>query len=90
MRLMLLNQAPLAATTSAAALKKLTNQFVTYASPGTEIEYHFVEDFAGAKIHEIQGKAQRTDDFRHTLVQHVTRRHTAAILSTGGAGSARE
>jgi Asp/Glu/hydantoin racemase len=67
MRLMLLNQAALNPKTPKAALDRLTDQFRAYASPGTEIEYHFVDDFPGGKVHEIQGKRQATNGLHHVL-----------------------
>jgi Asp/Glu/hydantoin racemase len=67
MRLMLLNQAPRDPEMAKAEVDRLIGQFASYAAPGTDIEYHFVDDFHGAKVHQIQGKEQALNGLHHVL-----------------------
>jgi allantoin racemase len=77
MRIMFLNQAPRDPRTTAAEIAKVEGLLARYASPGTAIVYDFVDDFPGAMVHEIQGKAQALNGLHHVLeapavIQKVT------------------
>jgi len=67
MKIMFLNQAPKDPNTSPADIREIEELLRSYASPGTEIAYHFVDDFPGAMVHEIQGKAQALNGLHHIL-----------------------
>jgi Asp/Glu/hydantoin racemase len=77
MRIMFLNQAPRDPQQTEAEIKEIEDLLAGYASPGTEIVYDFVDDFPGAMVHEIQGKAQALNGLHHVLeapavIQKVT------------------
>jgi Asp/Glu/hydantoin racemase len=67
MRLMFLNQAPRDPHQSDAEVEAVQRLLTSYASPETEIEMHFPEDYAGALVHKIQGRAQRTNGLHHAM-----------------------
>lgn len=67
MRLMLLNQAPRNPRMPQSEVDGLVHQFASYASPETELEYHFVDDFTGAKVHLVQGKEQALNGLHHVI-----------------------
>ena len=67
MRIMFLNQAPRDPRQSDAEVEAVGQLISSYASPGTEIEVHFPEDYAGALVHKIQGRAQRTNGLHHAM-----------------------
>src|ERR1700756_5765428 len=77
MRILFLNQAPRDPQTTQAEIAEIEDLLAGYASPGTEIVYDFVDDFPGALVHEIQGKAQALNGLHHVLeapavIQKVT------------------
>src|SRR5207244_12705981 len=67
MRILFLNQAPRDPQTTQAEITEIENLLAAYASPGTQIVYDFVDDFPGAMVHEIQGKAQALNGLHHVL-----------------------
>jgi Asp/Glu/hydantoin racemase len=67
MKIMFLNQAPKDPKTSSEDIGEIERLLQGYASPGTEIAYRFVDDFPGAMVHEIQGKAQALNGLHHVL-----------------------
>ena len=67
MRIMFLNQAPRDPETSPEEMAEVEGLLRGYASPGTEIAYHFVDDFPGAMVHEVQGKAEALNGLHHVL-----------------------
>lgn len=67
MRIMFLNQAPRDPRQSDSEVEAVQRLLASYASPGTEIEVHFPEDYAGALVHKIQGRAQRTNGLHHAM-----------------------
>jgi Asp/Glu/hydantoin racemase len=67
MRIMFLNQAPKDPATSRADIEEIEQLLHSYASPGTEIAYHFVDDFPGAMVHEVQGRQQALNGLHHVL-----------------------
>jgi Asp/Glu/hydantoin racemase len=67
MRIMFLNQAPRDPNQSDAELEAVQQLLASYASPGTEIEVDFPEDYPGALVHKIQGRAQRTNGLHHAM-----------------------
>jgi Asp/Glu/hydantoin racemase len=77
MRILFLNQAPRDPKTTQAEITEIETLLAGYASPGTQIIYDFVDDFPGAMVHEIQGKAQALNGLHHILeapavIQKVT------------------
>jgi Asp/Glu/hydantoin racemase len=76
-RILFLNQAPRDPKTTQAEIKEIEDLLAGYASPGTQIVYDFVDDFPGAMVHEIQGKAEALNGLHHVLeapavIQKVT------------------
>src|SRR4029453_2243192 len=67
MQIMFLNQAPKDPKTSSEEIREIEQLLKGYASPGTTIAYHFVDDFPGAMVHEVQGKAQALNGLHHVL-----------------------
>jgi allantoin racemase len=67
MQIMFLNQAPRDPKTSPEEIREIEQLLKGYASPGTTIAYHFVDDFPGAMVHEVQGKAQALNGLHHVL-----------------------
>jgi len=77
MRILFLNQAPRDPQTTQAEITEIEDLLAGYASPGTQIVYDFVDDFPGAMVHEVQGKAQALNGLHHVLeapavIQKVT------------------
>ena len=83
MRLMLLNQAPRNPKMPKSEVDTLVNQFASYVSPGTELEYHFVDDFPGAKVHLVQGEAQALNGLHHVLEAPAIIRKVAWAAENG-------
>jgi allantoin racemase len=67
MRIMFLNQAPRDPNAGADEVREIEQLLQGYASPGTEIVYRFVDDFAGAMVHEVQGREQALNGLHHVL-----------------------
>lgn len=67
MRIMFLNQAPRDPHQSDAEVEVVRQMVASYASPGTEIEVHFPDDYPGALVHKVQGRAQRTNGLHHAM-----------------------
>jgi allantoin racemase len=77
MRILFLNQAPRDPQTTQAEIAEIEALLRGYAAPGTQIVYDFVDDFPGAMVHEVQGKAQALNGLHHVLeapavIQKVT------------------
>ena len=77
MRIMFLNQAPRDAHTTDDDVRRIEAQLRGYASPGTEIIYGFTDDFPGAMVHEVLGKAQALNGLAHVveapaIIQRIT------------------
>jgi allantoin racemase len=67
MRLMFLNQAPRTPDQSDGDVEAVRRLVASYASPGTEIEVHFPDDYPGALVHRLQGRAERTNGLHHAM-----------------------
>ncbi len=67
MRIMFLNQAPRDPRQSDEEVEVIRQLVASYASPGTEIEVHFPDDYPGSLVHKIQGKAQATNGLHHVM-----------------------
>jgi Asp/Glu/hydantoin racemase len=67
MRIMFLNQGPRDPGTTDEDVAEIEALLRGYASPGTEIVYGFTDDFPGAKVHEILGKAQALNGLAHVI-----------------------
>ena len=67
MRIMFLNQAPRDPRTTDEDIAEIVTQLQGYASPGTEIVYGFTDDFPGAMVHEVMGKAQALNGLAHVI-----------------------
>ncbi|MCZ6447311.1 MAG: aspartate/glutamate racemase family protein [Alphaproteobacteria bacterium] len=67
MRIMFLNQAPRDPRQSDDDVEAVRALVASYASPGTEIEVHFPDDYPGALVHKLQGLAQRTNGLHHAM-----------------------
>ena len=67
MRIMFLNQAPRDPRQSDDEVEAVRLLVASYASPGTEIEVHFPDDYPGALVHKLQGRAQRTNGLHHAM-----------------------
>src|ERR1700739_1051353 len=77
MRILFLSQAPRHPQTTETEITEIEDLLAKYASPGTEIVYDFVDDFPGAMVHEVQGKAHALNGLHHILaapavIQKVT------------------
>ncbi len=67
MRIMFLNQAPRDPRQTDEEVEVVRRLVASYASPGTEIEVHFPDDYPGALVHRLQGRAQRTNGLHHAM-----------------------
>ena len=67
MRIMFLNQAPRDPRTTDDDVREIETLLRGYASPGTEIIYGFTDDFPGAMVHEVLGKAQALNGLAHVM-----------------------
>ncbi len=67
MRILFLNQGPRGPSVSNDDIAEIESLLRSYASPGVEIIYQFVEDFPGAMVHEVQGKEQALNGLYHQL-----------------------
>ena len=67
MRIMFLNQAPKDPQSGDRESRETHALLMQYASPGTEIEIHYPDDYPGAITHKIQGKQQRTNGLHHVM-----------------------
>ncbi len=67
MRIMFLNQAPRDPRQSDDDVEAVRALVASYASPGTEIEVHFPDDYPGALVHKLQGRVQRTSGLHHAM-----------------------
>ena len=77
MRIMFLNQGPRDPGTTDEEVRDVEIMLQGLASPGTEIHHRFTEDFPGAKVHEIIGKAHRLNGVTHhiealAIIQKIT------------------
>lgn len=84
MRILFLNQGPRGPDMTDHDVAEIEQLLVGYASPGTEIVYQFVDDFPGAMVHEVQGKAQALNGLYHQLavtpiVQSIVRASASGI-----------
>ncbi len=67
MRIMFLNQAPREPGVSDEEVEETRRLIASYARPDTVIEAHFPDDYPGAIVHKIQGRAQRTCGLHHVM-----------------------
>ena len=67
MRIMFLNQAPRGKGVTDAEVADTRRLIASYARPDSEIEVHFPDDYPGAAVHRIQGRAQRTSGLHHVM-----------------------
>ena len=67
MRIFFLNQGPRDAATTDEDIAEVETLLRGYASPGTEIVYSFTDDFPGAMVHEVIGKAQALNGVTHAI-----------------------
>ena len=67
MRIMFLNQGPRDPGTTDEDVRDIEALLRSYASPGTEIDHVFTDDFPGAMVHEVMGQAQALNGLAHVL-----------------------
>ncbi len=67
MRIMFLTQMPREPGQTDEDIAEIERLLRGYASPGTEITHSFTEDFPGAMVHEVLGKAQPQNGLAHVL-----------------------
>lgn len=83
MRILFLNQGPRGPSISDDDIAEIETLLRSYASPGVEIVYQFVEDFPGAMVHEVQGKAQALNGLYHQLAVPSIVRAVVRAQETG-------
>ncbi|MEI6339955.1 MAG: aspartate/glutamate racemase family protein, partial [Verrucomicrobiota bacterium] len=71
------NQGPRDPGTTDEEVRDVENMLQGMASPGTQIVHMFTDDFPGAKVHEIIGKAHRLNGVTHhiealAIIQKIT------------------
>jgi Asp/Glu/hydantoin racemase len=67
MRIMFLNQGPRDPGTTDEDVAEIEALLRGYASPGTEIIHCFTEDYPGAMVHEVLGKAKALNGVTHAI-----------------------
>lgn len=67
MKILFLNQGPRSPDITDADVAEVETLLKSYASPGTEIVYQYVDDFPGAMVHESQAAKQALNGLYHLL-----------------------
>lgn len=84
MRILFLNQGPRDPEMTDADVAEVEKLLQSYASPGTEIVYQFIDDFPGARVHDVQGASQALNGLYHqmaatSIVQSIVRASASGI-----------
>ncbi len=67
MRIMFLTQGPRDPDVTDEDIAEVEAQLRSYASPGTQIDHCFPDDFPGAMVHEVLGQAKRLNGVTHQI-----------------------